>query len=601
LRAKPLLAGLFVGLACGPVQPPSAGDATQNACPPYPCAAYVQSDLPECVGGACLVHQADFTTLVAVVDVPGDNAFAPGQTYAIPLDDNFIRNPALPSPVAVLGNFLARPDQAAQVGFNLGNPGENTVLPTHTTFRRLWSLSGGTPVEASAIGLPLLALAVDSVPNPSNDDLGPFMGASLEFQGLLAPGLYERTIIPDSPLDEAFPPDVEQVAVSASVGASPRISLQLDTTKGTTLTGISEYPKFCIARSGGSLDGWSAYLRDVTTKRAISNVRSLSGSPSCTIKSDPTVALFTDHHPTAPTSAPDALQNAQLIVAPPAGEPIPTLVLTPLQYVLASDETYPDLPEPVVVQGTVSAAGRDGPEAATLIFAATGIYTQGAPAGPANLDTTDFEFTTQLTTDPGGNYRVTLPPGEYQVTVRPISVDAELSVAPLSVMPQSSATRNFSLLPQQPVEGLVKLTDGRPLAGAAVDLLPAQCTLAVGSAWCLPRAPPPTTTASDGTFVLAADEGSYFLQVHPAEGTHLPWAVQQILVTPGGVQPSVIVPAPFYAPLTLTLEGSPVINALVRVYDTSYVTPETPSSAEVFRAMTDTSGHVDLYLAPPTQ
>jgi hypothetical protein len=602
------MAGLLAGLACGPVQPPTAGEATENSCPRYPCAAYVQGDVPECVGGACLVPQADFTTLVVVVDIPDDNALAPGQTYAVPLDDNFLRNPALESPVVVVGNFVVRPDQTQSgigVGFNLGNPGTDTVLPMHATFRRLWSLGGGTaPVEASALGLPLLPVAVDSVPFPQNDDPGPDMTTSFDFLGVLPPGLYERTITPDSPLDQVFPPDVNQVPVSSSGGAGPRIGLQLDTTKGTNPTGMSGHPEFCIARSNGSLDGWSAYLRDVTTKRPISNVRSLSGSPSCTINSPTTVTLFTDHHPTAPAGAPDALQNAQLAIVPPAGAPIPTLILTPFQYVLASDETYPELPEPVVVQGTVSAAhldGGEGPEPAQLIFEATGIYNDGVGAGPASLDTTDFEFTTQTSTDPGGNYKVELPAGEYRVTVRPGSVDAEVSVFPLSVTPGSSPTRNFTLLPQQPVNGLVMLADGRPLAGAAVALVPAQCTLSVGSSWCLPRAPAPTTTASDGTFTLAADEGSYFLRVSPAGGAHLPWGVQQILVTPGGVQASMTVPAPFYAPLSITLEGSPVINALVRVYDTAYVTPETPVSAEVFRAMTDTSGHVDLYLAPPTQ
>jgi hypothetical protein len=616
------LGALGVGVACGQINPPAtSGDATANSCPDHPCSAYAsQGAAPlECVNGACLATQANYTSLVLMVDVPVDNAFAPGQTYALALDEAFLKNSALPAPVAVQGDLYATPMQQVSANFNLGNPGAKTALPTHVTFRRLWQV-GSAQVEASSIGLPFLPTAADSVQYPFGSPLGvtnpgPFGVPALVFQAALQPGLYERTIMPDPPLDQAFPPAVDVVDVEPNDPVDLPLSLDFTTSEecGPTL------PQFCVSRCTPvngcePVDGWTAYLRDATTKRRISNLGGLSPTAcptpqgaSCT--TTPPLQLFlTDHHP--PSG--DAFENAQLVVVPPEAANLPTYVLAPQAGVLKPDENYPPLPSPTKVQGSVT-SGRAF-VAANLIFEATAIYdTMGG------LNTANYEYTARVSTGQGCNtadagadagsmnagagssdsalYCVTLPAGVYRVTVRPVDDSASVTVIQsVPVASQPSLIQRFDLWAQEPVSGIATLTDSRPLAGATVEAVPTQCYGITTTPWCMPRAPVPTTTAADGTFALSLDVGSYLLRVRPADGTSLPWVVQPLLVTQSPVQLMVSVPAPFYIGPTLTLGNNPVGRAVVRVYDTSQ-----PLAAEVGRAITDAYGHFDMYVAPPIQ
>jgi hypothetical protein len=630
-RAWAAVGVLGVGVACGQINPPSSSSgATSNTCPDHPCSAYAQGAAPlECVNGACLVTQANYTSLVLVVDVPVDNTYAPGQTYAVALDEAFLKNSALPAPVAVRGDLLVTPAQRVDVNFNLGNPGLGTALPMQATFRRLWQV-GSAQVEASSVGLPFLPTAASSVEYPATDP-GPFGVPALTFEAALQPGLYERTIMPEPPLDRAFPPAIDIVDVEPN--APFDVSLSLDVTMseacGTT------FPQFCVSRCQaglgcGSVDGWSAYLRDATTKRRVSNLGSLSPTAcptpqgaSCT--TTPPLQLFmTDHHP----ASGDALDKAQLVVVPPEGANLPTYVLAPQAGVLKPDENYAPLPSPTKVEGYVTSGGSF--VRANLIFEATAIYETTGPNTAPN--TTNYEYTARVSTgqscdgavaggsadagsvDSGGGgappnnesgavtstsafYCVTLPAGVYRVTVRPVDLSAEVTVIPAVAVPsQPFLTQPFDLQPQPQVSGIVTLTDARTLAGATVEAIPTQCSRTTTTPWCMPRPPAPTTTAGDGTFTLSLDEGSYLLRVRPADGSSLPWVVQSVLVTPRPTQLMVSVPAPFYISPTLTLENNPVSSAVVRVFDTSQ-----PLAAEVGRTITDAYGHFQMYIAPPTQ
>ena len=584
---KPVLAvGTVVacGVACGPVSPPPGPDVTTNNCPDHPCSAYAYlGAAPECVAGACLVSQAPFTSLALVVDVPEDSAFAPGQTYLVPFDGTFLADPVLPLPVKAEGTFVVSPNQAVMVGWNLGNPGFDTALPMQATFRRFWGGSCASAVAADSLGLPTLPVEAESIPTPG---LGPNGGPALAFETALQPGCYEQTIMPIAPFDTAFPPDVEVVDVKGP----ETVPLSLDTTsdEGTLEPAV---PLFTIdGRLHGTLDGFTAYLRDATTRRRISNLGALSGA-------QPQVQLATDHHP----NPPDALQNAQLVVAPPAGAAVADWITAPIEGQLGPLVTYPMLPPPVSVQGKITSGGE--PAASLVVFEATSIYANG------RNDSINFEFVATATTAPDddGNqaFAVVLPPGEYQVTVRPNAGSAgEVTVVPpvlVNPQPQVQALDAIVLPPERVVSGIATLADGRLLVGATVDALPTQCSgVVTSSTWCLPRSPSPTTTDDEGTFSLTLDDGAYLLRVRPAEGTGLPWVVQPLLVTPSMTQPNVLVPAPFYAGFTLSLgdssAGSTVTNAVVRVFDTS----STPA-AELAQGFTDANGHVDIYLAPPTQ
>jgi hypothetical protein len=158
---------------------------------------------------------------------------------------------------------------------------------------------------------------------------------------------------------------------------------------------------------------------------------------------------------------------------------------------------------------------------------------------------------------------------------------------------------------------------------------------------------PGEPTAGNGSFSLALDPGAYVLRVRPREGTRLPWFTQPIVVGPSSVEAfdgstegiesltgapldgsglpessappatstslmTIWVPAPVYAGLTLLdIQGNPIVNAVVRAFRVP--TPRSASSGgtgvptqgvieqavEVGRAMTDATGHYDMYLAPP--
>jgi hypothetical protein len=141
--------------------------------------------------------------------------------------------------------------------------------------------------------------------------------------------------------------------------------------------------------------------------------------------------------------------------------------------------------------------------------------------------------------------------------------------------------------------------DGRPVSGATVEAIPEVCANALTGAGCLPRARQ-SATSEHGSFSLSLDQGTYQLRVRPADGSKLPWVSQQLVVQSIPTPPLVmVVPAPVYAGLTLhDSQENPIVNAIVRVFQLS----GQPSTwVEIGRAITDATGHYDMYLAPPAQ
>jgi hypothetical protein len=153
----------------------------------------------------------------------------------------------------------------------------------------------------------------------------------------------------------------------------------------------------------------------------------------------------------------------------------------------------------------------------------------------------------------------------------------------------------------QPVEGVALVADGRPLSGAEVDAIPVECADGTASAPCLSR-PREVGTGDDGGFGLLLDPGSsYLLRVRPADGSRLPWTYLQkpLVVAPGSMPTlAIVTPAPFSEPRTLEdPSANPIQDAIVRIFELH------PSGrwVEVGHAVTDASGHYEMYLAPPTQ
>src|ERR1019366_770431 len=92
----------------------------------------------------------------------------------------------------------------------------------------------------------------------------------------------------------------------------------------------------------------------------------------------------------------DALDGLELVIAPPAGAPLPTEVFAPQGPATSKglDEILPyqPLPVPVVVSGRITTPA-GSPVPATVIFTATDVFDQtGGPLPP------NFEFVSRVTT-----------------------------------------------------------------------------------------------------------------------------------------------------------------------------------------------------------
>lgn len=629
----PMILTVALAAACVTVTPPAGSPAPINSCgTSQDCAAYAPGRVaPPCVGGICESSQVGSWT--AVVSLSEDAAYAAGATIAVSYATLFrsagtctvgnVCPPGklcapLPALVAGSGELVVEPAGAemSQANWNLGNGRNNTVMPVRATFRTQ-TVSGSSFVDATTMGLPMGAVdAQDQVDISPSRYPGPGGGPTLIFSFSLPPPplplVYERTLMPVPPFDQAFPPDITVIDVSTPplnvyYGCDPMnppppgaVCAAFDTINGAT--GLT-YPTFDLSRADGQpLDGWSAYLRDQTTHRRISNAVTLSGAEAKGIK------LLTSQR----RSSGDALANAALVMQPPSGSTFPTAILAAVNGVLPTAEVYPQLPAPVPVTGNVTRKTDGAPASADVVFDSVGLCRQFVSSGQTTLvlDTNpDLAFSTTVSAARGA-YSATLPMGVYRATVRPHDLSTQVTVIPnfATTVLLSNSQCGAPAQPgpivvdvQRTVTGAVKVADGRNLADATVEVIPTACSDSTSGPSCLPRQGG-TTTADDGSFSMELDPGAYSLRIRPAEGSALPWVVTPLTVGPDpvtkvtGIPP---VPAPFDAGLVLLdpVACNPVVEAVVRMYET----PATGSALEVGEALTDSTGHYDMYLAPPPQ
>jgi hypothetical protein len=579
---------VIVAPACNSVEVPPGPPV--NACPENPCTAFRQSGpQPSCTSGLCLVT-ASVPGLALVVTLPATSAFAPGSTVSV-LYNDLLENPtatlldagrpaaALPDFGAVQGAYLIEAAPTLAVGFPLGNsPRMRTALPAGATYRRLWPQANGTLVPVETLGLPIEPVQATLIEAPSNSAPGPNGGPSVAFQAYLQPGPYELVLRPQPPFDSIFGPKVTEVSVDAGPATDPEIVANFDVTHETSQ--VATIPEFDISRAAG-LDGWKAYLRDTSSRLIVSNVAPLVGTAAH-------VVLSTSHVPPMV----DALTGTALVIEPPSGQPFPTGVFEPIGNVLPAAETYPALPAPVTVQGSITQADSLAPVPADIVFEAQAIYDENGL-----LNTTNFELVAQAQARPSpplgaSTYSIELPQGIYRVSVRPLDHTNQLTV-----ISADGGTRDVVVGALRTVTGRAVVADGRPLLGATVEAVGVACAEGQ-SPFCLPRLQT-TLTASDGSFQLALDPGQYVFGVHPAEGTRLPWVVQHLSVgdaDPPAALPTIHVPAPVSAGLALfDPTGRPIAKALVRVFSI----PASGPAIEVGRSVTQDDGHFDMYIQPP--
>jgi hypothetical protein len=430
---------------------------------------------------------------------------------------------------------------------------------------------------------------------------GPFGTYTFQYVSALPPGCYQRTVTPYAPLSGAFPPEI-LLWPPGDQGQLP-IS-QFDFTQEQDFSsGQTPVPTFDFARAEG-LDGWTAYLRNIKNKRVVSPVVPLQGSL------DKGVHLLTNHRRDANDA--DALLGMELVIAPPRGSPLPAEVLQPTRAghpLLPEAEPYPSLPTPVEVSGRVATS--DGlPVPAELSFNALYVFDRAGTAFPPNFEFSATALTAVDARTGAQVYSVVLPRGYYQMTVRPTDGVHGMSTVAQTFRSQADASKNgdVQVVPLAAVTGQALVADGRAVAEALVEAIPAACPADAvatsgsppsGADACLPRAAQ-TVAKDDGTFSLALDPGSYTLRVTPLQGTRLPWVVQALppvgtanLALPGPV----VVPAPVVLSRRLTSEVGDALGATVRVF----TQPSAGNPAiELGRAFTDDTGHFDAYLAPPS-
>jgi hypothetical protein len=627
---------LGFALACSPIQPPAASGDPVNACSGSACAAYEQAGpAPYCAGGACLVaaSSSSLDSIIFVISLAEDSYFAPQTTFVVPY--KHLGDPPstpsttcvwptcghLPEGAGVMGSYVMNPcvqSTASEcpgggVGFYLGNESAqgsiiSTALPVVATYRLTLDQWNDDVV---ALGLPVQPVQAEPyvISSEGLSDPGPGGGPTFAFQTYLQLGTYERTIVPDAPFDAVFGPEVK--TVSPNDGFDRELVTGFNATTEESGLGTSPtvsnatLPTFDISRADG-LDGWSAFLRDATTLQIISNVRSLGGTLA------QSVVLVTNRPGVA-----DALANAELVVAPPAGMPIPNGVFAPTP-VLPAQLTYPPLPQPVTMTGTIASA--DGtPVAANLVFEALAITYQNG------LNDSNFEFvgyaSAQASASGGAStYSVVLPPGQYRVDVRPVDLTSAVTIADVLVgASPSTFESDFTVSAMGAVQGTAVVADRRPLSGATVEALPVQCfaspatadsgatglaSAPASSPSCLPR-PGQVTTAGDGSFTLPLDPGTYLLRVRPASGSRLPWVTHDgtVEVALGSaakpLSVAFTVPAPVYAGLKLLDPiGNGIVNAVVRAFAPAQTSPAAPA-IELGDAITDATGQYDLYVALP--
>jgi hypothetical protein len=538
--------------------------------------------------------------VVLTITTASDADFAPGRTFAMSFDAlrRASASPGtgtLPEVLSPNGYYNVAPSVASdEVHWNLAAmPGQNVSLPvstTATTFApRTLANPDGTLIDVTALALPPVLATVQQGENG-----GPGGGPTTKYTAAdLQPGTYLRTVTPAAPFRDAFGPAI------ASVPISNDYDYGLVSGYDTTGTVDPALPTATITRERGSFDGWTAYLRDTTTGAVASNVAPLSGQ-STTV----TFAVRRIASPLPDGGAQldeDALANAVLVVAPPAGSIEPAYLGNIINDVLATPR-YPTLPAPVVVEGVVLGPYGE-PVSAELVFEAIGIT--NVVAGQPQLDTQSFALTRFVSNDPAsGQYSVTLPPGRYRFDVRPISTSYALLERDLEVPVQFDPLEDdVALGTPTSTQGAVAAADGRTLPGTVVEAISAGCApiesldAAPPSAWCLPR-PAQATTDADGGFDLELDPGSYILRAEPTPGTRLPWVttgVIDVTSTTASDAGTIVVPVPLSLGLVIVApDGNPVPGALVRAYR---MTPA-QGAVELGDALTDANGRYDLYVAP---
>jgi hypothetical protein len=635
-----VLLALAPGAACGPVDPPPPSSIPLNACGADECAAYQQPGGLEpaiCSAGVCT--SSSVMDLTLIVSLPETAFLDPGTTVAIPqfMSSYFPLHPCprpaapscavIPGAVQPTGSYVVSRGVESCAGRSPDPNGAS--LPVQVQLWPLWSAGPTAKVfaPASAIGLPLPALAGRARGGP--DAIGaPVPGPSgtprTDWVAQVGPGTYEEDLIP---LDPAYPPQ-RFIGPVSSVGQFSPIE-SLDTNECASSPGPAPplVTTFDITRGNGSLAGFSAYLRDASTARRISSLATL---PDATTAPVTLLTSGVEIEPSGPWPA-----GSEIIVAPPAGAPVPTYADPIAPVTQLGPVNFPPLPTPMTVEGVVLGPDAQPIDADLVIDSTVPSLAEGGIAVCASSDCTQLSpasaqrplsYGAMTHASASGGYSVVLPPGTYDVFVVP-AVGANAGAASVTLivqpilqpgLPPVAAGKTLLAPARATIRGTVKLADGRPLAGATVEAhaaasLAGTVVPAIGRVD-RRRSPRPVGAVTDasGAFSLSADPGTYDVVVRPQDGTGFPWVtITSQSVAAGGdlsfAPPgsAIVVPAPIRIDMTLEdAELNSVTGAVVRAFSVEgAATPSSPGGplpqVEIGAWLTDSEGHFSMFVAPP--
>lgn len=630
-------------IACGAIEAPVISTATSNSCSTdSECGVTFGTSTsklcplsqPDCVklkctSGACVLAPAS-AAYSLTIQVPTSNYRDEGMTLA--LSPKAIATLQKKAPVSCLGSCLPIPirggargtltvdDANAKLLWPGGLQGTEpaTSVPATIELEPLWS--DGVSPQARATWRGVLLPKLEGTPiaiTPQPGASGPLgqeaVGYQVFFQstpddkdGLSA---YEVTFHPLPPYDAAFPP---LTVTQALVSSTPTINdlLKLGFTK-------FPYPKdldttavlpFKQLPGAPSTAGSHAYVVALPGGERISNLVTLSGDPNETHQ------LFVAHNP--------APEHTQLVVDPPDGViGRPSVIIENAGGSLVfAQPTFPKLPPPVVVSGTVTAFDANGqlaPVPADVVFdSQKDSVLADDPTQPYNLNYRAFVRTTAV-----GTYQVTLPPGQYDVwitpheTTDPNAVPLARTYKTLAVAGAQSG-KSFIVSPRVHLRGRVVVGASQPLVGAEVVAQPSADRFAQSVAndkteltW--PREARAVTDA-DGRYDLTVDpwdapssvaaSPKFDIAVRPSEGSRLPWFVltNTVVANADVALADIQLPAPMAVSLQLVDDfNNPVpravVSALLRPPQSG---PDPVAARVVGRTMTDERGRFQLFLPP---
>ncbi len=647
-RLAVLAAPLLGLLECGPIAVPTSGTPVNTCTGTVGCAGdEVRCETTES-GNAC-VSTLPLPNYVLVVNVPEGAVYAPGEVFTLTPDQIACVTDAgadcttvacqaptagstcleLPQVSTVSGDYVA--EDKSSLSSLLGNSsGVSTTVPVQAIYVPQWTLSPPAcepkpcqpTIEASLLNLPLPTVVsglLSPVPGAVGI-IGPEATATTGWTVFLPPlsSGYLQVVDVASPFDVDFPPLIQQMS---SISTFDSIAIAAPFSTGMMSVAISPPEE---------VKGWTVWLQDRATRRIVS---------SQPVVQDGGVTLQLYPSSEGPTSGND------IVLSPPKDAiAIPEFVDS---YIAGQPETYPTLPDPVVVSGTVvSPAGMA--VSAALHFVSTALYNYPPiPTSPlkctlqdndANLLHYEVVLATADRLESGGavgKYSVVLPQGQYEITVDPdvasgfaktqiktgSDASSGIDLPPVTDPPCTTTQQTFDI-PIEPllsVTGMVSIADGRSLANATVEITPA-ASLLTSQPMPLPGpsqlaqadGPRPfqVTTAIDGSFNALVDPGTYDVTVRPTDGTRLPWIVSpsHLILHDKTKLDALVVPAPVPLALTLHDPAGPsgekfVSQAVVRAYAFTSCTPPAGGTCngvalQIGQAFTDSTGSFEMFLTP---